>query len=707
MGCLALLNPVIWIFSNTPLIDNATKWSTSPSALSTVICAAIYPPCTASCEPRRAGDNFLENGFASAMGISVTALHYLMAYTHKVVMPVLSAFSSSILSPSLGDLFSDIFEGIYNNHGEIDMDIIFEGIMTKFNRSNDFEFRLDNQYYSTLSEGGNCTRQRVLEYSNELTTWQNNSGNALQGIKARLLAILCCAYGIIIAAGVILAKHNMASKSTTVKFVSFWQRHTRVSLLCGVVMFFVSMLCLAVVVSVGQLGTFRLALAIIGLHVSYLCVHSLFVNACFAKNASSAMQQDEIPGKLHRFLENAWRLRSRLRKLFGVGGKYFMLIAMAREIVEVAIQGSALVGSAHEDDIMLIAGVSAVLFANCVIAPILSFRGLTSAVTISDAVMDIMYAFIGVLRLAIGDRAMSWSSFLSLAFPLLCVADLVASLSYYEMKQNGKRDSSNLLPKRRVSVLQLPNTRTYEQATAKRVFVSLWALLFLECFVFGSIAVVVSVRGLRTHLDCKRLYGGCIMKGASPRKYFYENGMLGIPNCGESQVIRMNVDACDDDATEVINRIDFAPFSSLKSIGSQYDSLANKLGKMSRENGTLDLRGNYEDSAKLLMYSVSIMLPKRPNLENLILSGLDMDNQGAHIVANALKYTTFLKKLHLGHNSIGDNGAQKIAAAVRHLDYLSELDLKFNLFSDEGVNGSIGNMQESRIASKVTGSFRY
>ena len=79
------------------------------------------------------------------------------------------------------------------------------------------------------------------------------------------------------------------------------------------------------------------------------------------------------------------------------------------------------------------------------------------------------------------------------------------------------------------------------------------------------------------------------MKGASPRKYFYENGMLGIPNCGESQVIRMNVDACDDDATEVINRIDFAPFSSLKSIGSQYDSLANKLGKMSRENGTLDL----------------------------------------------------------------------------------------------------------------------
>ena len=135
-------------------VDNATKWSTSPSALSTVICAAIYPPCTASCEPRRAGDNFLENGFASAMGISVPTLHYLMAYTHKVVMPVLSAFSSSILSPSLGDLFSDIFEGIYNNHGEIDMDIIFEGIMTKFNRSNDFEFRLTTNTIALLVKAG-------------------------------------------------------------------------------------------------------------------------------------------------------------------------------------------------------------------------------------------------------------------------------------------------------------------------------------------------------------------------------------------------------------------------------------------------------------------------------------------------------------------------------------------------------------------------
>ena len=44
------------------------------------------------------------------------------------------------------------------------------------------------------------------------------------------------------------------------------------------------------------------------------------------------------------------------------------------------------------------------------------------------------------------------------------------------------------------------------------------------------------------------------------------------------------------------------------------------------------------------MYSVSIMLPKQLNLENLILSGLDMGNQGAHIVANALKYTTFSQK---------------------------------------------------------------
>ena len=120
----------------------------------------------------------------------------------------------------------------------------------------------------------------------------------------------------------------MASKSNR-EIVSFWQRHTRVSLLCGVVMFFVSMLCLAVVVGVGQLGIFRLALAIIGLHVSYLCVHSLFVNACFAKNASSAMQQDEIPGKLHRFLETAWRLCSHFESYLALG-KILMLIAMAR-----------------------------------------------------------------------------------------------------------------------------------------------------------------------------------------------------------------------------------------------------------------------------------------------------------------------------------------------------------------------------------------
>ena len=65
----------------------------------------------------------------------------------------------------------------------------------------------------------------------------------------------------------------------------------------------------------------------------------------------------------------------------------------------------------------------------------------------------------------------------SLAFPLYVLLTLWHH-SIHEMKQNGKRDSSNLLPKRRVSVLQLPNTRTHEQATAKRVFVSLWALLF-------------------------------------------------------------------------------------------------------------------------------------------------------------------------------------------------------------------------------------
>ena len=214
---------------------------------------------------------------------------------------------------------------------------------------------------------------------------------------------------------------------------------------------------------------------------------------------------------------------------------------------------------------------------------------------------------------------------------------------------------------------------------AKKLFIFLWTLLALISLSFGGISLTVISRGVGMHSGCSRTYTSCIWKSAWPRMYFAQNGILGLPECGEAYITRININECESPIKSV-EGIDFAQFSSLWSInGSDDDYWRNEVEYLSTDIKTLDLRSFAKEYGMLDI--ASIFLPKFPVLKDLTISGYDLSGRDASIVASMLRYTPFLEKLHLRQNSVVDTGAKLLARAFQYVPKLAALDLKDNDFN--------------------------
>ena len=136
-----------------------------------------------------------------------------------------------------------------------------------------------------------------------------------------------------------------------------------------------------------------------------------------------------------RFIVKAAYYRSLYKTNLAVGGKYFLCAAIVKEVVEIAIQGTALFGSGAEDDALLLITITCLFVANCASVPFAYIKRWPSAIVIVDAFFDIAFAIVNTVRFIKRKKSLSMLDMLSILFPLLSISQLLGDYARYQISR--------------------------------------------------------------------------------------------------------------------------------------------------------------------------------------------------------------------------------------------------------------------------------
>ena len=103
-----------------------------------------------------------------------------------------------------------------------------------------------------------------------------------------------------------------------------------------------------------------------------------------------------------------------------------------------------------------------------------------------------------------------------------------------------------------------------------------------------------------------------------------------------------------------------------------------------RKQEILDFFRPIVDDEKL--NDIERLLNNDPTLRSLNLSGYNIGNDGARVLAEALDQNTTLLTLELDNNNIGDDSVEMIAMMIKNNTTIRRLDLARNNFSDGAAN---------------------
>ena len=102
------------------------------------------------------------------------------------------------------------------------------------------------------------------------------------------------------------------------------------------------------------------------------------------------------------------------------------------------------------------------------------------------------------------------------------------------------------------------------------------------------------------------------------------------------------------------------------------------------------------------MLGLAEVMPMFPNLKNFRLEGIDLKDEGAAILACALKANRTITILHLNSNNVRDGGAVALAQALKANRAITDLDLNSNNIGDEGAIAMADALKANRALTVLS-----